>query len=685
MRRIGIDAGGTFTDAVLWDEERGLLSSAKVSSRKDDPAGAVLAAARRVVELGPADGAEDLRDLVHGTTIGTNVSLERNGPRTALITTQGFRDVLEIGRLTRPAAALYDLLDPGPETLVARRDRFEVGERLDGSGRVHEVLDEAAVATAARTLVARGITSVAVSFLYSHVNPEHERRAGQIIREHAPGMQVSLSSDVLPQVREFERTATTVLNAYLKPVCAPYLDELTDRLAGWNDQVRTWIMQSNGGVTSPRRAAHSPVNLLMSGPSGGVVAGRLIAHQTGLANTITVDMGGTSFDVCLIADATIPLATHSTSMDLPVKVPTVDIETIGTGGGSIAHVDSGGQFLVGPASAGARPGPAAYGRGGTQPTVTDANVVLGVLQDGTVLGDDVVIDRSAALTACATLGAQLGLGPVETALGIRRISNAAMAGAVRAATVGRGHDPRRFALNAFGGAGPMHAADIAAELAIPTVIVPPVAGVLSAVGLVVSDVVHNHAASHSVPLGIEAEARIEQVFADLESGAREQLTDEGVRSSWQTLLRAVDLHYAGQNSTITITLDGSTRSGWSRLLAEKFHRVHEQVNGFRVDAEPVHVAMVRVTGVGRVTGHDLATRAPARESVARPDGRRELTMAAQETVNVPRYLREHLLPGQTFEGAAVVDSADTTVVIPPRSRTRIDDFGNLLIHVETPS
>ncbi|GAA1733791.1 hydantoinase/oxoprolinase family protein [Aeromicrobium alkaliterrae] len=685
MRRIGIDAGGTFTDAVLWDEESGLLSSAKVSSRKDDPAGAVLAAAQRVVELGPDDANHTLRDLVHGTTIGTNVSLERNGPRTALLTTRGFRDVLEIGRLTRPASALYDLLDPGPSPLVARRDRFEVPERLDRDGSVHETLDEEAVAAAARTLAARGIPSIAVSFLYSHVNPAHERRAREIIHEHAPGVEVSLSSDVLPQVREFERTATTVLNAYLKPVCAPYLDELTGRLASWNADIRTWIMQSNGGVTSPRRAASSPVNLLMSGPSGGVVAGRLIAQQTGLADTITVDMGGTSFDVCLIADATVPLSTHSTSMDLPVKVPTVDIETIGTGGGSVAHVDSGGQFLVGPASAGARPGPAAYGRGGTEPTVTDANVVLGVLQDGTLLGDDVVIDRSAALAACARLGLRLGLDPIETALGIRRISNAAMAGAVRAATVGRGHDPRRFALNAFGGAGPMHATDIAEELAIPTVIVPPVAGVLSAVGLVVSDVVHNHGTSHAAPMSPQAEATVGQIFADLERRATEQLTDEGVRPTWQTLVRALDLHYAGQNSTITVPLDGDDRPGWAGRLVERFHRMHEQVNGFRVETEPVHVAVVRVTGVGRTTVEDPAPRSSATSSIAPSHGTRLLTMAPGDALEVPRFRREDLLPGQFFTGAAVVDSADTTVVVPPRSRTRIDDFGNMLIHLEARS
>lgn len=682
MKRIGIDAGGTFTDAVLWDEATGLVSSAKVSSRAGDPAGAVVAAARRVVELAPESARADIRDLVHGTTIGTNLSLERNGPRIALITTKGFRDVLEIGRLTRPADALYDLLEPGAAPLVARRDRFEVDGRLDGDGTELTPLDEDAIRRAVRTIVARGITSVAVSFLYAYLDDAHEARAAAIINEIAPELAVSLSSEVMPQVREFERTSTTVLNAYLKPVCAPYLTELTERVQDWNGDVRTWIMQSNGGVTSTERAADTPVNLLLSGPSGGVVAGRLISDQTGIPNTITVDMGGTSFDVCLIAGGEVPLSTTSQSMDLPVQVPTVDIETIGTGGGSIAHVDSGGQFLVGPASAGARPGPAAYGRGGTEPTVTDANVVLGILADGTKLGDDVVIDRAASLAACARLGERLGLDPIETALGIRRISNAAMAGAVRAVSVGKGHDPRRFAMNAFGGAGPMHAADIALELAIPTVIVPPVAGVLSAVGLVVSDVVHNHAASFMERLTSDVEARLAEVFGRLAATAEAELSAEGVRAEGQSFVFALDLHYAGQNSSITVPVGDPSAPGWSEAAAERFHVMHEQVNGFRVPGEPIDIVVARITGVGELTRTDVPPAAIAAPTVPTPAGTRSLVVSTTDRVDVPRYVRERLVPGDEFTGAAIVDSDNTTVVIPDGSVTRVDGHGNLLIHLK---
>lgn len=682
MKRIGIDAGGTFTDAVLWDEDGGIISATKVSSRGHDPAGAVVAAARRVVEL--ADGVDDMdiTELIHGTTIGTNLALERNGSRIALLTSAGFRDILEIGRLTRPASALYDLLEPGPAPLVARRDRFEVAERITNAGTIITALDENAVAEVARLIVARGITSVAITFLYAHVDGSHERRAAEIFREVAPSVAVSLSSQVLPQVREFERAAATVLNAYLKPVCAPYLAALTDRIAEWNPNVRTWIMQSNGGITSTAHAAEAPVNLLLSGPSGGVVAGRMISWQTGIVNTITVDMGGTSFDVCLVADAQIPLTTNGRAMDLPLQLPTVAIETIGTGGGSIAHVDTGGQFSVGPRSAGANPGPAAYGRGGTEPTVTDANVVLGILQDGVKLGDDVTVDRAAALAACARLGERLGLDPIETAIGIRKISNTAMAGAVRAVSVGRGHDPRGFALNAFGGAGPMHAADIAEELSIPTVIVPPSAGVLSAVGLVVSDVVHNAARSILATLSSHLESGLAQVLTELAAHVTAQLTEEGVDPAVQSVEFALDLLYAGQNTAVTVLVYRIDQEGWLAEAVESFHVAHESMNGFRVDGEVVSVQIARVTGIGRVVEADVNRERVEDRGVPEPSGTRELYLSNAGSTTVPLFHREQLLPGHRFDGAAIVVSDTTTVVVPPQAHSTIDAYGNLLMHLE---
>ena len=678
MKRIGVDAGGTFTDAVLWDEETGLISSAKVSSSKDDPSSAVVAAAKRVVANAGNIRLDDLRDLVHGTTIATNVSLERSGPRTAILTSEGFRDILEIARLTRAPAALYDLMSPGPSPLVARKDRYEVAERVSRDGSVFTELDERAVRDAAQSMTARGIQSVAVAFLYSYLNAAHENRAAEIIREVAPEINVSLSSKVSPQMREFERTSTTALNAYLAPVCAPYLEQLTDKVQNWREGLQTWIMQSNGGVTTPSRAAGYPVNLLLSGPSGGAVAGKWISQQTGIPNTITVDMGGTSFDVALLADMQIPLSTSREVLEMPVRVPTVDIETIGTGGGSIAHIDSGGQFSVGPQSAGAVPGPACYGRGGTEPTVTDANVVLGILADGATLGDDVVISRDLALRSCERLGAAFGLNALETALGIRQISNAAMAGAVRAISIGRGYDPRDFALNAFGGAGPMHAADIARELSIPTVIVPPLAGCLSAVGLVVSDVLHNHAASAQSGFDASIVKDLKDVLKGLSRRASHELTNDGVPVNRQTVQLAVDLNYVGQNMAITVDVDDNFDQTWINRAIEKFHILHERANGFRVDGDAIYVSTARVTGAGSITRTDLKP-ATLQSGVALSNGSRQLVISAREVVDAPLFLRENLLPGQYIDGAAIIESSDTTVVVPPHSYTRVDGYGNLLL------
>lgn len=679
LLRVGVDVGGTFTDAVLWDDEKGLVGSVKVPSSTTDPAGAVLAAMAQVT----ADVDQSIGELVHGTTIGTNVALEGSGPRAALITTEGFRDVLEIGRLTRPADALYDLLDPGDSPLIARRDRFEVAGRVEHDGTVSRELDTAAVEFAARAIAERGITSVAVSILHAHLNPELERRAAEVIARTAPHLSVSLSSDILPEIREFERTAAAVLNAYLVPACGPYLSGLTDRVDQYQRGVRKWIMQSNGGVTSPGHAASTPVNLLMSGPSGGVVAAQEVARQTGLTDMLTIDMGGTSFDVCLLSDAEVPLTNTSVSLGLPVRTPTVDIATIGTGGGSIAWVDSGGQFLVGPRSAGASPGPACYGLGGQEPTVTDANVVLGLLPDGTQLGQNVVIDSLAAHRACQRLGDRLGLDPVETALGIRKISNTSMAGAVRTVSVGRGLDPRLFALSAFGGAGPMHAADIAAEIAVPTLVVPPVAGALSALGLVVSDVVHSQSCGLMQPLNRGSETDFEHAYAGLMRRCHEQLSADGVCEDAQNIELSLELHYSGQNSTIVVPMPATTSPGWSTIVRGRFDKKHEQLNGFMVEDEPVHVAVLRATGVGQKILVDLQAAKPRPTgSRARAVGTRDLLLNGGQPTSVPLFERALLEPGHTIEGAAVIDSDDTSIVVPPRAAARVDGYGNIRIDLK---
>jgi len=676
MRRIGIDAGGTFTDAVFWDEETGLLGSAKVSSTKADPAIAVVLAAQKVTA---GHSTDDLRDLVHGTTVATNAALERTGPRIAILTTAGFRDVLEIGRLARPPELLYDLLAAGPRPLAARRDRFEVRERLNTSGEPLTALDEGSVVEAAKRIRSRHISSVAICFLYSFLNPEHELRAAEILKQEVPGIRVSISSEIFPQMREFERSATTALNAYLTPVVAPYLERLQSRIDAWHPGLRTWIMQSNGGVASTSTAAAKPVKLLLSGPSGGAVAGRWIATQVQEPNTITMDMGGTSFDVCVLADQQIPLAHERLVMEMPIQIPAVDIATIGTGGGSIAEVDTGGAFTVGPASAGAEPGPACYGRGGVAPTVTDANLVLGYLSDKQLLGGEVQLDKDAAMRSCERLGRKLGLSIFETAIGIRKISNAAMAGGVRTVSVGKGRDPRGFSLTAFGGAGPMHAVDIASDLSIPRIIVPPVAGCQSALGLVVSDVVHDYAKTVMLLTEPTTVVTVARMIGELAAVAVRDLADEGIDESMRNLVPALDMRYYGQYSTVTVPISHLENHVWLATAVKDFHRMHEKLNGFKVESERVEIVTARLVAIGTVSVQTFAPPIRTASASVRANGSREIVSSAYEVTLAPLYLRDSLTAGQEISGPAVVESDDTTIVLPPKSRARIDVFRNLRI------
>src|ERR1700730_4228207 len=595
MKRIGVDTGGTFTDSVLWDEEKGLLASAKASSNKADPASAVLAA---VSKLDGADGT-DVRHLVHGTTVAPNATLERSGPRIGLICTAGFRDVLEIARLTRPPEQIYDLRAVSQPPLVKRRDRLEVIERIDAHGNIVTPLDKASVVEAARVLNRRGINSVAVCLLHSYLNHVHEKAVRDILAREMPEASISMSSEVLPEFREYERSSTTALNAYLAPIVSGYLQRLQQAVTTWSTSAHLWVMQSNGGVASAAHAAQLPVTLLLSGPSGGVVAGRHLIEQASLANGITIDMGGTSFDVCLLPDKGIPMTHERHVMDMPVKVPAVDILTIGAGGGSIGWVDAAGQVRVGPHTAGATPGPACYGRGGEEPTVTDANLVLGVLGSTQRLGGDVTLDADLAHRTCERLGRKVGMGALEVAWGIRRIVNAAMAGATRAVSVGRGYDPRDFSLIAFGGAGPMHAVDIAAELEIPTILVPAVPGCLSAVGLVVSDVTHDYVVTHLSPVADKLEGVLDRQFADLIRGAHAELASEGIEEKRHDLFPALDMRYIGEQFSVSVPIDVSG-AGWLAATTTAFHALHERLYGFSVPDEAVEVVNLRRRAIGRL-------------------------------------------------------------------------------------
>jgi len=679
VKRIGVDTGGTFTDAVLWDGVPGTISTAKASSNRDDLAQAVLASIAKF-QLSELDR-RDVRYLFHGTTVATNAVLEEAGPRVAVLCTEGFRDVLEIGRLGRSPAEIYDLRARPSLPPVMRRDRLEIPERIDHRGAIVRELDEAAVASAARVMRDRGIMSVAVCFLHSYVSSCHEERAREILLRENQDLAVSLSSEVLPEFREYERSCAAVLNAYLVPVVSRYITHLDELVASWSPNVHLWIMQSNGGVSSTKRAAAFPVTLLLSGPSGGVVATRYLMRQAGLNCGITMDMGGTSFDVCLLPDDELPVTHERRVLDMPVRVPSLDILTIGAGGGSIAWVDDGGQFRVGPRSAGATPGPACYGRGGTAATVTDANVVLGLLADGQLLGGEVELDAGRAYQACEQLGKQLGLGAVEVAWGIRRIVNASMAGAVRAVSVGRGYDPRDFCLIAFGAAGPMHVADIAVEMEIPGALVPPVPGCHSALGQVVTDVVHDYIATRIAPVRPALEESLNDVFSGLELTATRELVEEGIEPANHDLVRTIDLRYAGQQFSMNVPV-ASTQPGWLLRTVASFHDLHERTYGFRAPEEPVELVNVRVRGVGRLHQDvDEGRGQIPRHGAAEPTAWRDVYFGSHEgdRLRTSIYQRLELLPGTTLIGPAIVEQNDSTIVIPPGVRANCDGFGNLLM------
>jgi len=678
VKRIGVDTGGTFTDAVVWDEEEGLLANAKESSNKQDPPQAVMGA---IAKLG-ANASAEVRYLIHGTTVATNATLERIGPRVGMLCTKGFRDVLEIARLTRPPEQIYDLKANPPPPFIARRDRLEIGERIDHRGQVIEPVDEGSVVEAARIFLRRKIKAIAVCLLHSYINGEHERRVREILLREIPDAAISLSHEVLPEFREYERSSTTALNAFLAPIVATYLNRLQTAVGRWSQDTKLWVMQSNGGVASAQRTAELPVTILLSGPSGGVVAGRYLMEQIGLENGITVDMGGTSYDVCLLPGSNVPMTHERHVMDMPVKVPSVDILTIGAGGGSIGWVDGAGQFRVGPRSAGANPGPACYGRGGTEPTVTDANLVLGILGPEQRLGGEVKLDLGAAMRACELLGRKLGLNAVETAWGIRRIVNAAMAGATRAVSVGRGYDPRDFSLIAFGGAGPMHAVDIATELEIPRIIVPRIPGCFSAMGLVVSDVVHDYMVTHIAPAHPNIEAPIDRHFARLTEDAHAELTEDDIDEGRRDLFRGLDMRYVGEQSSISVPVNAHG-AGWLRVATALFHEMHERLYGFSVADEPIEVVNVRLKAVGRLHRTKPTVLSDIKTSTSPPqrDGARPVAFgpAKSDRQDVPVYLRETLVPGTQFVGPAVVEQNDTTLIVPPRMTIRSDAYSNLLV------
>ncbi len=648
LARVGVDVGGTFTDLVALTGGR--LVTAKVPSTPADQSEGVM---RSLAAAGVDVGA-----LAHGMTVATNALLERRGARTALVTTRGFRDVIEIGRQDR--AHLYDLTAARPPALVPRDLRFTIGGRMGPEGEL-EPLDSAEVERVAQRLREADVEAVAVCLLFSFLHPQHERAAGAILRRALPDAHVSLSCEVLPEFREYERFATTTADAYLGPRLGRYLQRLAERAreAGVPDPV---VMGSAGGVVDLATAAAHAAGFVLSGPAGGVVGAAHVAAASGFEDVLTFDMGGTSTDVAPVRGGEAATTTESVVAGVPIKLPMVDVHTVSAGGGSIAWADDGGALRVGPRSAGAVPGPAAYDRGGEEPTVTDANLLLGLLADGAELGGELVLRAARAERALAALGDRLGLDPVETALGVVRVANAEMARALRVISVERGLDPREFALVAFGGAGGLHACDLAEELAMSTVLVPRAGGVLSALGLAISDVRRDYARTLLSPLADLDRAAAEAAFAGLEETARDDLEAPALR-------RRADLRYRRQAFELTVDADDLD------ALAGRFHAAHEQRYGYRMDEEPVELVSLRLVATVAVERPELHEDEPAAE----PRRRTRTARFDGEPQEVPVLSRAELGRGSRVRGPAIVEFAEATCAVRPGWAGAIDAAGTLVL------
>ncbi len=677
--RIGVDSGGTFTDVCLFEVETGRVEVWKVPSTPDDPSrGIAQGIAEGIARVGAAPG--DVGYFGHGTTVATNALIQHKGVKTGLITTDGFRDLLEIGRQKRPD--LYDLQTEKPPTLVSRDLRLEVPERVHHDGTVETPLDEAAVRAAVRKLKAAEVKAVAVCFLYGFVRPDHEAAAMRIVAEEFPEVFACASHQVAPEFREFERLSTAVVNAYLGPVMQGYITRLAARVKELGVTATPHLTQSNGGVIGFDAAARLPVRTVLSGPSTGVVGAQAIGKLAGISDLITFDMGGTSTDVALLANGECRLASEATVHGYPIKAPMLDIHTVGAGGGSIAYVDSGGLLKVGPRSAGAHPGPVCYDLGNTEPTVTDANVVLQTLNPEYLLGGRMKVNQELARAAIGRLAAQLGMGVMETAQGILSVVTANMAKAIRVISVQRGHDPRDYTLVAFGGAGPVHAARLARELDITRIMVPRNPGILCAMGLLLTDLRADFASTRLTLLEPLASAATEAAFADLAAQADAWFAEEHIPAADRRITRTVDMRYAGQNYELPIALpEGPVTQASLDALAEGFAAAHRRMYGFVAEEEPVQLVTFRIEAAGSVEKAEFKPRADAGpDASAALIGSRDVWLPeAGGFVACPVYDREKLDAGNEIEGPAIVEQMDATTVILPNQRAKVEPYLNLIV------
>lgn len=688
--RVASDVGGTFTDNVAYDEATGRITVAKVSTTPRNRAVGTVEGLRKALAQHGKKG-EDVNYVGHGMTTATNAVIQRTGARTAFLTNEGFRDLLLIGRQSRPS--LFDLGVVRPEPVVPRDLCFTVPGRLDAQGRELVPLDRSALQSVAARLKEAKVDAVAILFLHSYANPVHERLAKSILSEALPGVVVCASTDVLAEFREFERGSIAVLNAFLMPIMENYLSSLVGMLQsneglGIREGTPVMVMEASGGLMTVESARAKPIHTVLSGPAGGVVASSYVAGLSGIGDLITMDIGGTSTDISLIRAGEPAITRDARLEDIPIRLPVIDINAIGAGGGSIAWIDEGGALRVGPRSAEAIPGPACYGRGGTLPTVTDAHVVLGRLDGGTRLGGELTLDVDRAREAIESeIARPLGMDVTRAAAGILRIANANIVRGIRVVSVERGFDPREFALVPFGGAGPMHGSPVARELGMPRVLVPPTPGILCAFGLLVSDLRHDLFETHVARVNADAFPAVESILRRMLAEAAELLAKDGVPLARQTLSIRADMRYVGQSYELPVVMPAPSMDAW-RGIASVFHDLHQRRFGHCDRNAEVQVVGFSVTGLGRVDPPRLPELEQGGEdaSAARV-GERPVFFEALDPREPGRelptgvYHRSSLKANNVVFGPAVIDEVSATTVLYPGDRAVVDKAGSLLVQV----
>jgi len=680
--RLGIDTGGTFTDFTLFCEQTGKILSMKVPSTPKEPSDAIIDGIEQVIALTEIDRRE-ICYVGHGTTVATNSLIELKGAKTGLITTRGFRDLLEIGRQRRPE--LYDFYADKPHVLVPRHLRKEVSERITADGNVLRPLDLEELQTVKDALIGEKVESVAVCFLYSYLKPDHEQKVKAFFQTCCPDLYLYLSSEVLPEFREFERLSTTVLCAYLGPVVGNYTERLQKRARAIGLTTDPYITQSNGGIMSCLSVREKPIETALSGPAGGVMASAFLGNKIGVGNLITLDMGGTSADVSLIENGIPQMTTDRKIIGYPVKIPMIEIDTIGAGGGSLAWIDDGGALKVGPQSAGADPGPACYNKGGRTPTVTDANLVLGRINPEYFLGGKMAIYPEMAGEAIErTLCQPLSMDLNRTASGIITIVDAHMVRAIRNISVAKGYDPREFTLLGFGGAGPLHAVAVAKELGIQSVLIPESPGTFSSLGLLVADFRSDFVKTRILLGTTENIEQINGMFPDLESMADKWLSQEKVPASKRILQRFIDMRYQRQNYEYRIELNASrfTPQNFGQVLSA-FHEEHKKNHGYALYDSPVEFVNYRVAAYGLVPKADVVSYpegGPSPENSLK--GHRKVCFDPQAGyVTCPIYGMEGLAPQNRINGPAIIEQMGSTIIVPPTERAVVDAFKNIRIQI----